>query len=210
LHREPVKAVPANRATKLGGERIRRRELRDRRVKRRVEDRDLRSVRQGAPRRLDRGECRRIVERSEVDGGLQRGAERVGDPPGLGKVAAVNDPVCHSIRRDVIADGTRVVAVDEVELEARRAGVDDEDGQPGQAQFRMSGGSSPYSRPYARARRRLSIISWRRWSAVPAGGGSRAITSITRWKRSRSFSMTMSNGVVVVPSSLYPRTCRLP
>ena len=33
-------------------------------------------------------------------------------------------------------------------------------------------------------------------------GGTRSITSITRWKRSRSFSITMSNGVVVVPSSV--------
>ena len=32
--------------------------------------------------------------------------------------------------------------------------------------------------------------------------GTRSITSITRWKRSMSLSMTMSNGVVVVPSSL--------
>ena len=32
--------------------------------------------------------------------------------------------------------------------------------------------------------------------------GTRSITSMTRWKRSRSLSMTMSNGVVVVPSSL--------
>ena len=32
--------------------------------------------------------------------------------------------------------------------------------------------------------------------------GTRSMTSITRWKRSRSLSMTMSNGVVVVPSSL--------
>ena len=34
------------------------------------------------------------------------------------------------------------------------------------------------------------------------GPGTRSITSITRWKRSMSLSMTMSNGVVVVPSSL--------
>ena len=39
----------------------------------------------------------------------------------------------------------------------------------------------------------------------PARGpsaGTRSITSITRWNRSRSFSITMSNGVVVVPFSL--------
>ena len=33
-------------------------------------------------------------------------------------------------------------------------------------------------------------------------GGTRCTTSSTRWKRSRSLSTTMSNGVVVVPSSL--------
>ena len=38
--------------------------------------------------------------------------------------------------------------------------------------------------------------------------GTRSITSITKWNRSRSFKTTMSNGVVVVPSSLYPRTCK--
>ena len=32
--------------------------------------------------------------------------------------------------------------------------------------------------------------------------GSRSITSMTRWQRSKSFRTTMSNGVVVVPSSL--------
>ena len=32
--------------------------------------------------------------------------------------------------------------------------------------------------------------------------GTRSMTSITRWKRSRSFSTVMSKGVVVVPSSL--------
>ena len=35
------------------------------------------------------------------------------------------------------------------------------------------------------------------------------IASSVSWKRSMLFSTHMSNGVVVVPSSLYPRTCRL-
>jgi hypothetical protein len=34
------------------------------------------------------------------------------------------------------------------------------------------------------------------------------MASMNRWNRSRSLSITMSNGVVVVPSSLYPRTYR--
>jgi hypothetical protein len=56
-------------------------------------------------------------------------------------------------------DRPALVSLDRVELEACRAGVDDEDRQPGQAQSRISGGSSPCSRPYARARSLLSIIS---------------------------------------------------
>ena len=39
-------------------------------------------------------------------------------------------------------------------------------------------------------------------AAVAAGPGTRSMTSMTRWKRSMSLSTTMSNGVVVVPSSL--------
>ena len=59
------------------------------------------------------------------------------------------------------------------------------------------------SRVYARWRSRSSTICLAE-RARPASPrpGTRSITSITRWKRSRSFSMTMSNGVVVVPSSL--------
>ena len=46
-------------------------------------------------------------------------------------------------------------------------------------------------------------------AALASRPGTRAITSITRWKRSISLGTAMSNGVVVVPSSLQPRTCRL-
>jgi hypothetical protein len=66
-------------------------------------------------------------------------------------VAAVDDTVTDGIdalgrlfeRRD--ARGAAVV-VDERELEAGRAGVDDEDVQYGQVQSRISGSSSPCSR----------------------------------------------------------------
>ena len=54
-----------------------------------------------------------------------------------------------------------------------------------------------------RARRAgASVIACRRWAWLVASPGTRSSTSITRWNRSRSFSITMSNGVVVVPSSL--------
>jgi hypothetical protein len=74
--------------------------------------------------------------------------------------------------------------------------------QLGQVQLATSGRSSPCSRVYARASMRLSTISWRTWPAVAASPGTRSMTSMTRWNRSRSLSITMSNGVVVVPSSL--------
>ena len=52
---------------------------------------------------------------------------------------------------------------------------------------------------HTRQRNRSSTMSCRYCSRY---SGTRSMTSITRWKRSRSLSMTMSNGVVVVPSSL--------
>ena len=51
-------------------------------------------------------------------------------------------------------------------------------------------------------RRRSSTIRWRRLAARSPSPGTRSMTSITRWKRSRSLSITMSKGVVVVPSSM--------
>ena len=52
--------------------------------------------------------------------------------------------------------------------------------QPGQAQSRTSGRSSPCSRVQARARRRVSSISWRTTAARDPRPGTRSITSITR------------------------------
>jgi hypothetical protein len=54
----------------------------------------------------------------------------------------------------------------------------------------------------ARATTRSSAMRWRTWAARGPSPGTRSMTSMTRWYRSRSFSITMSNGVVVVPSSL--------
>ena len=69
-------------------------------------------------------------------------------------------------------------------------------------QSRTSGMSSPCSTMYC-----LCAISRSRkacfWcAATRCNPGTRSITSIARWKRSKSFSTVMSNGVVVVPSSL--------
>src|SRR6266536_3434552 len=59
------------------------------------------------------------------------------------------------------------------------------------------------------ARARVSTMSWRSPAARWPSPGTRSMTSITRWNRSMSFMTTMSKGVVVVPSSLYPRTWML-
>ena len=69
-------------------------------------------------------------------------------------------------------------------------------------QLVTSGMSSPCSRVHALARCRRSPISCRSAAACEPSEGTRSMTSMTRWKRSRSFIITMSNGVVVVPSSL--------
>ena len=89
------------------------------------------------------------------------------------------------------------------ELQAGRARVDDEDARVERprpvADVRVV--LAVLAGPRPRSSRR-STISWRRCAGPPPRPGTRSITSMTRWKRSRSLSMTMSNGVVVVPSSL--------
>src|SRR5437764_8217719 len=186
--------------------------MRDRSMELRVEHGHVRYIRQNAACLADRVHCGPIVERCELDEPAQARFELVVDESRLAQLAPVHHPMGDGLdvrrqRGERFDRHTVVLCVDGMELEARRACVDNEDRQPGQVQSRISAGSSPCSRPYARARSRVSIMSWRRWSAVPASCGRRSITSMTRWNRSRSLSMTMSKGVVVVPSSLYPRTC---
>ena len=78
--------------------------------------------------------------------------------------------------------GGRLVRGDQVELQARRAGVDDEDvAQNGQVQPATAGWSSPCSRVHARASWRAVVIAWRSPPALSARPGTRSITSITRW-----------------------------
>ena len=81
-------------------------------------------------------------------------------------------------------------------------------------------GARPHPVPHRRGCRRRSpgCTAWPRPACRPSPGaagrrcepseGTRSMTSMTRWNRSMSFIITMSNGVEVVPSSLYPRTCR--
>src|SRR5215813_5656407 len=79
----------------------------------------------------------------------------------------------------------------------------------GQAQLATSGRSSPCSLVQAQCLVRVSVICCRSHAAVRFSPGTRSMTSITRWNRSMLFMTTMSNGVVVVPSSMYPRTWML-
>jgi hypothetical protein len=90
------------------------------------------------------------VQRRELHEPFEPGLELVVDDRRLAQPAAVDDPVCNSLdaaRCFERLDRPALVLVDRLELEARRPGVDDEDAQPGQVQSRISGGSSPCSRP---------------------------------------------------------------
>ena len=56
-------------------------------------------------------------------------------------------------------------------------------------------------------KRELKLPDFRTYAVDVPSPGTRSITSIARWNRSSPFNTTMSNGVVVVPSSAKPRTC---
>src|SRR4029450_2140173 len=73
----------------------------------------------------------------------------------------------------------------------------------------ISGMSPPYREMCSWCSMSLSRIACLAYAALGPSFGTRSITSLTKWKRSRSFSTHISNGVLVVPSSLYPRTCGL-
>jgi hypothetical protein len=107
-------------------------------VERRVEDRDVRAIRQERPRLGDRLQGRGVVERSELAELLEPLGDRVVDDRGLSEVRpAVDDAVRDGgdvvgrfrERTDTLG---RAVRRDERELQARRAGVDDENGVPAQ------------------------------------------------------------------------------
>jgi hypothetical protein len=90
------------------------------------------------------------VQRRELHKRFQSGLQRIVEQRRLAEVAAVDDSVRDSFdpfRRLERLDRPALVSVDEMKLEARRTGVDDKDAQPGQVQLRISGGSSPCSRP---------------------------------------------------------------
>ncbi len=118
-----------------------------------------------------------------------------------------------------------IVLIQETELQAARARVQDEQSHertglrsrpPCRVAIRRQVGTrvrpSASSRSPACPRRTVAtyrLCSSRRSRIISATSlaraarpGTRAITSRTRWNRSASFRTTMSNGVVVVPSSL--------
>ena len=135
LDREPVEAEAPDTQVlaEATWQRVRRRNLRDGRVKGRVEDRDVRAIRQKPPRVGDRRQGGRVVERRQLDQLFQPPGNRVVDDRGLSELGpAVDDAVrdggdvARSFREGRNALG-RAVRRDERELQARRARVDDED-----------------------------------------------------------------------------------
>ena len=162
-----MEAVPAD-AVPLGHvdvERVGRRGRWQGGVERRVEDRDVRHVGELLPRPTDRGECRLVVERGDGRQLVDRSLDLVGDRDGLDEpLAAVDDTVADGVGVDELFDAYGLAAVDDVELEPGRTGVDGQDAhrrQPGssgasvpagtlpassQVQSRTSGMSSPTSR----------------------------------------------------------------
>jgi hypothetical protein len=73
--------------------------------------------------------------------------QRLVDDPGANRdPAEVDDPVADRVGGDEVVNRDGGLPLDECELQAGRAGVDDEDVQYGQTQSRISGSSSPCSR----------------------------------------------------------------
>ena len=160
LDREALKSVPANapvlkpdrRHCVLGGF------GRDRAMKRRIEDSNMRNMRKRSTGGVDCLECRRVVKRRECDQLAYLVANILINHDRIAKArAAMDHPMrdrIDSLRRAPRTNraATLALVLDGVELQARRARVDDEDRshawlQPGQVQSRISGGSSPCSRP---------------------------------------------------------------
>ena len=117
----------------------------------RVEDRDVRDTGKEALRLADRGDRGRVVQWGQLGKCPEPALERIVDQSGLAELrTAVDNAVGYrcNVRRCLlqrVERVTRVIRTDERELQARRAGVDDED-QCGQTQSRISWSSSPCSR----------------------------------------------------------------
>jgi hypothetical protein len=96
----------------------------------RIGNGDVLNVRKRCLRACERIESRMVVEWSDLGPLLDVRKEPVLDHGGVDhEVAEVHDPVPDGVSRDKILDsGRSPLLVDERELQARRAGVDDENG----------------------------------------------------------------------------------
>ena len=188
---------------------------------------------------VERGERLRLVQRRQrrvSSRSARLDARRRSRTGAREALAAVDDPVADRVgvaqavverarrarrrrsrrraRRARAPPSVVVAAPSSAQLEAARAGVDDEDAQRAvlerAARRRVRPGPVAHlgrvvavlARVGAVAQARVDHLLAQRARRARRGPGTRSITSITRWKRSRSLSITMSNGVVVVPSSL--------
>jgi hypothetical protein len=91
------------------------------------------------------------VQRRQLDEATKVLLDGVVDPDRIAQLPAVNNAMSNCVdvwcSLDRVDRMTSILTVDDVQFQARRPRVDDEDAQPGQVQSRISGGSSPCSRP---------------------------------------------------------------
>ena len=168
---------------------VRRRLVGDRRVERRVEDRDVRDVRQRSLRLVDRraAPARCAAARAPSSAAISA-THRFVDHDRLTKArAAVHDSMRDRLDVPGRSDSTFLDSspVDDVQLQARRAGVDDEDGlvRPDPvAHVRVI--LAVLARPGAAAKASDRHLLTEPEPPVHARPGTRSIASTTRWKRS--------------------------
>jgi hypothetical protein len=99
----------------------------DRAVERRVEDGDVRNVRERSAGVVDPAQRCVVVQRRDRTQLLDPADDVVVDPRRLDEArAAVDDAVADRLGRDERVDRVRFRSVDEMELQARRARVDGE------------------------------------------------------------------------------------
>ena len=193
-------------------QRVRRRLRGQRRVERRVEDGHLRDIRHRRARAAGSpASAGRVVERRELSQRLQLALHGVVDqhrrrgsaaPPWTTRWPTASTSPWRLLERGdrllVSSSPTREsLRLVEPALTTRTLSAQ----RPGPvARFRARPRRARASRRGARGG--ASSIACRSRAATSTSPGTRSITSMTRWNRSRSLSITMSKGVVVVPSSL--------
>ena len=127
LHGEPVETESRDRA-QLSGERVAAGLLRDRAVEGGVGDRHLGDIGERRAGAGERGERGPVVEWGDRGALLDAGEDLVVDNGRVDRSAAeVDDPMADCVCGDEVVDRRGRLSLDERELEAGRAGVDDED-----------------------------------------------------------------------------------